>query len=86
MKKDTKSECNSVARLARHSIAKTSLDISELNISCGQGGLVELTGKIKLPRGHAGELNVKKEFEVLLNAIRSSRGVREVYATRVILP
>jgi hypothetical protein len=86
MKKDTKSECNAVARLARHAIAKTTLDISELNISCGQGGQVELTGKIKLPRGHVGDINVKKEFEVLVNAIRSSRGVRDVYATRVVLP
>lgn len=86
MKKDSKAECSSVARMARHAIAKTPLDISELNISCGQGGQVELTGKIKVPRGHVGEINVKKEFEVLLNAIRSSRGVREVYATRVVMP
>ena len=86
MRKETKAECNSVARLCRHAIAKTPLDISELNISCGQGGQIELTGKIKIPRGHQGELNVRKEFEVLKNAIRSSRNVREVYGEKVRMP
>jgi len=83
MKKDTKSECNSTARLARHAIAKTQLDISELNIHCMTGGQIMLTGKIKIPRGHLGEMNVRKEFETLKNAIRASRGVKEVYADQV---
>lgn len=86
MKKDTKAECNSVARLARHAIARTPFDISELNIHCMQGGQIELTGKVKIPRGHIGDFNVRKEFETLQNAIRSSRGVREVFAQKVILP
>lgn len=72
--------------MARHAIAKTPLDISELHISCGQGGHIELSGQIKIPRGHIGDLNVKKEFEAMLNMIRNSRGVREVYGDRVRLP
>jgi hypothetical protein len=83
MKKDTKAECNSTARLARHAIAKSPLDISELNIHCTSGGQVQLTGKIKIPRGHLGEINVRKELENLKNLIRSSRGVKEVYADQV---
>lgn len=86
MRKETKSECNSTARLARHAIAKSPLDISELNISCGQAGVVELTGAVKIPRGYQGEINVRKEYEAIKNMIRTSRGVREVYGDRVRLP
>ena len=83
MKKDTKSECSATARLARHAIAKSPLDISELNIHCSNGGLIELSGKVMIPRNFKGEMSVYKEFENLKNMIRSSRGVREVQSERV---
>lgn len=86
MQKETKAELNATARYARHAVAKTPLDISELNIACLQNGQIELTGKIKIPRGYIGDLNVKKEFDILKNNIRSSRGVRDVYGERVRLP
>jgi hypothetical protein len=83
MKKDTKAECSTTARLARHSIAKSPLDISELNIHCLNGGYIELSGVLRIPRGHIGELNMKKEFDALKNMIRTSRGVKEVNGDRV---
>ena len=86
MRKESKAELGSTARYARHAIAKSPLDISELNIACLQNGQIELTGKVKVPRGHLGEMNVKLEFEILKTNIRASRGVREVYGERVRLP
>ena len=70
-----------IAMHARHMIAKSPLDISELNISC-HGSSVELTGKVRPPRG-APPMNVRKEFEILLDLIRSTRGVKEIHAHRV---
>jgi hypothetical protein len=66
---------------ARHMIAKSPLDISQLQISC-HGGAVELTGIVKPPRD-AKAMNVHKEFEVLKDLIRSTRGVKDVQASRV---
>ena len=70
-----------IAMHARHMIAKSPLDISQLNISC-HGSAVELTGIVKPPRG-APPMNVRKEFEILLDLIRSTRGVKEIQASRV---
>lgn len=80
--KATKAENNFVARLARHAIAKSPLDISELNISC-IGGQIQLTGKVKAPRGYTSDMSVRKEFENLQNMIRASRGVKDVSGDRV---
>lgn len=71
-----------IARTARHSVAKSPLDISELLITCNRG-CIELTGKVKAPRNFAGEFNLRKEYEVLKNMIRASRGVRDVIGDRV---
>ena len=83
VKVNTKLENNAIAKSARNAIAKSILDISELNIAF-HGGTIELWGKVRPPRGH-GELNMKKEFENLKNMILAVRGVRDVQAQRVIL-
>ena len=83
-KVNTKQENNAIAKSARNAIAKSVLDISELNISF-HGGTIELYGKVRPPRGHTGELSMKKEFEHLKNLILSVRGVRDVQAQRVII-
>ncbi len=84
--KPTKAENNTIAKLARHAIAKSSLDISELTISCSAGGQIDLSGKVKVPRGYVGDMSVRKEFDNLQNLIRNSRGVRDVNGDRVQFP
>ena len=84
VKVNTKQENNAIAKSARNAIAKSILDISELNIAFS-GGTIELYGKVRPPRGHSGEISMKKEFEHLQNMILGVRGVREVNARRVIL-
>ena len=81
---DAKAENHATARAARNAIAKSILDISELNIACN-GGTIELWGKVRPPRGHTGAIAMKKEFENLKTMILSVRGVREVEARRVII-
>lgn len=81
---EAKAENHAIARAARNAIAKSSLDISELNIACS-GGTIELWGKLRPPRGHTGAVNMKKEFEHLQTLVQSVRGVRDVDARRVIL-
>ena len=83
-KVNTKQENNAIAKAARNAIAKSILDISELNISF-HGGTIELYGKVRPPRGHSGELSMKKEFEHLKNMIMAVRGVRDITSTRVIV-
>lgn len=83
-KVNTKQENNAIAKAARNAIAKSILDISELNISF-HGGTIELYGKVRPPRGHSGELSMKKEFEHLKNMILAVRGVRDITSTRVIV-
>jgi hypothetical protein len=83
-KVNTKQENNAIAKAARNAIAKSILDISELNISF-HGGTIELYGKVRPPRGHSGELSMKKEFEHLKNMIMAVRGVRDITSTRVII-
>jgi hypothetical protein len=46
----SKTENHAIAKAARNAIAKSSLDISELNIACN-GGSIELWGKVRPPRG-----------------------------------
>jgi hypothetical protein len=80
----SKTENHAIAKAARNAIAKSSLDISELNIACN-GGSIELWGKVRPPRGATGVLNMKKEFENVRNMILSVRGVRDVESRRVII-
>ena len=54
-----KTENHAIAKAARNAIAKSSLDISELNIACN-GGSIELWGKVRPPRGATGTINMKK--------------------------
>jgi hypothetical protein len=84
VKVNTKQENNAIAKAARNAIAKSILDISELNISF-HGGTIELYGKLRPPRGHSGDLSMKKEFEHLKNMILAVRGVRDIQAQRVII-
>jgi len=83
-KVNTKLENNAIAKAARNAIAKSTLDISELNIAFN-GGTIELYGKVRPPRGSSGVTNIKKEFDNLKNMISGVRGVRDVQAVRVIL-
>lgn len=83
-KVNTKQENNAIAKSARNAIAKSILDISELNISFS-GSTIELYGKVRPPRGHSGELSMKKEFEHLKDMILAVRGVRDVQAQRVVI-
>ncbi|MBV9867185.1 MAG: hypothetical protein JO316_17655 [Abitibacteriaceae bacterium] len=71
-----------IAMHARHAIAKTPLDISELSINCYRG-CVELSGVIKRPRNFQGNFNVRKEFDNLKMLVRTAHGVKDVIAERV---
>ena len=71
-----------LASKARHAIARTPLDISELMITCSRG-IVELNGKVKRPRQDAGTTNVRKELRVLTEIVRNTPGVKGVTADRV---
>lgn len=71
-----------IAMHARHAIAKTPLDISELTISCYRG-CIEMSGKIKRPRNFVGNFNMQKEFETLRQMVRMSHGVKDVMYDRV---
>lgn len=73
-----------LAKVCRSTLAKTQLDVSQLEISCTDGN-VELSGKVKVPRGFSGHMDLKKEMLAVKNHIRAVRGVREVYDTRVML-
>jgi hypothetical protein len=66
----------------RRVVAKSNLDISQLNISFSRG-VVELTGTVKLPKGMEGIAEPRKEFALLKQQIGATRGVREVYGERV---
>jgi hypothetical protein len=77
----TKDEDRAIAKAARAAIARSSLDISELNIGC-VGGFIELTGKVRVPRGGAG-MSVRKEFQHLITLVRSVRGVKDCYGGNV---
>lgn len=83
-KVNTKQENNAIAKAARNAIAKSILDISELNIAFN-GGTIELYGKLRPPRGHSGEISMKKEVEHLKSMIMAGRGVRDINTTRLII-
>jgi hypothetical protein len=73
-----------IAMHARHACARSQLDIGELVINCNKG-VVDLTGKVKRPRNTpgGGSLDMKKEFDHLVQSMRTARGVRDVYVERV---
>jgi len=76
-----KNEDRAVARSARQSLAKTSLDINELIVSCHDGVIV-LTGKIRQARDSQG-ISLQKELENIKTMIRHTRGVKDVVADKV---
>lgn len=73
-----------IAMHARHAVAKTPLDISELSINCFKS-CIELSGNVKRPRNFTGNMNVLKEFENIKFLIRCVHGVKDVIAERVTL-
>lgn len=75
-------EDKTIAMSARRAVAKSSLDITQLQISCARG-VIELTGQVKAPRGYSGEYSIRKEFQALITMLQGVRGVREVYGNRV---
>jgi len=78
----TKEEDRLLAKNARSMAARSTLDISELNISC-MNGTIELMGKVRAPRGGAGTVNVRREFHNLITVVSAVRGVKHVQSTRV---
>ena len=81
---NTKDEDRHTAKTARAAAARTPLDITELHGNC-MNGTIELSGKIRAPRGGSGTMNVRKEFQNLLTVVRAVRGVRDVQSSRVAL-
>jgi len=77
-------EDKQLAMHARHALARSPLDISELVISCSKG-MVELNGKVKRPRSASGggEISVEKEFRRMIDMARAVHGVKEVFYERV---
>lgn len=68
---------------ARHAIARSPLDISELTIACSRG-MIELNGKVKRPsKSEGGEFSVLKEFRRAVELVRAVPGVKNVVAERV---
>lgn len=79
---NSREEDRALAKTARAAIARSPLDISELNIAC-RAGIIEMDGRVRAPRGGAGSVNVRKEFQIIKTQIHAVRGVREVYGDRV---
>ena len=77
-----KDEDKSLSKACRSAIARSPLDISELNIR-STGGYIDLEGKVRAPRGAAGHVAVRKEFENLITICRSVRGVKDASGSRV---
>ncbi len=75
-------EDRAIATSARRSLAKCTLDISQLEIHC-LNGVLELNGTVRTPRGQTGAYNVRKEFQALQAMLQGARGVRGVIADRV---
>ena len=79
-----KDEDRQIAKTARSAASRINLDISELQISCGNG-YIDMVGKVRAPRGASGSINVRKEFQSMIAVIRNVRGVREVQYARVMV-
>jgi hypothetical protein len=71
-----------IAMHARHALAKTPTDISELVISCSRG-VIEMNGKVKKPRNYTGHIDLHKEFRTMIGVARGAQGVKDVVADRV---
>lgn len=78
----SREEDRSIAKAVRSAVARTSIDIAELDVSCANG-YVELMGRIRAPRGAEGHFNIRKEFEIMKNIARNVRGVRDINASRI---
>ena len=81
---NNKAEDRALAKLARTSFARTPMEVGELQVHCVDG-YIELSGKVRTPRGHGGDINFKKEMESLKQHIRALRGVKDVHDTRVLI-
>lgn len=79
-----KEEDRYIAKTARAAAARINLDISELQITCGNG-YIEMIGKVRAPRGSSGNISVRKEFQSMIAVIRNVRGVRDVQSARVVI-
>lgn len=71
-----------IAMHARHAIARTPLDISELVIACNKG-VLEMYGKVKRPRNFAGEFDLKKEVFTLKQMARNTHGAKDLISDRL---
>ena len=54
MAANSRDEDRALAKTARAAIARTALDITQLNIAC-RGGIIEMDGKVRAPRGGGGQ-------------------------------
>ena len=81
---NNRDEDRALTKAARTSLSRTILDVGELQISCVDG-YVELTGKVRAPRGHTGHVDFKKEIEQIRQHMKNVRGVKEVYTGRILI-
>ena len=74
-------EDRAMAVALRRMVAKSSLDISDMQITFSRG-TCELMGSVKAPKGSEGMM-VRREFNALKQQIMAVRGVRDVFGERV---
>lgn len=75
-------EDKQLAIRARHAIARSPMDISELSITSSRG-MIELNGKVKKLGKGAGEISLEKEFRRAVDMVRAVPGVKDVVSERV---
>jgi hypothetical protein len=71
-----------IAMHARHAIAKTPLDISELVIACNRG-VLEIYGKVKRPRNFVGQIDLNRELATLKQLARNTHGAKDLISDRL---
>ncbi|NCO35450.1 MAG: hypothetical protein AUJ92_17705 [Armatimonadetes bacterium CG2_30_59_28] len=64
----------------RRILARKTADMTEMEITCVRG-VVQLSGKLKEPRGFRGRLDLKDELESIMDMIRRFPEVRDVTST-----
>jgi hypothetical protein len=75
-------EDKALALQARHAIARSPLDISQVMVNCSRG-VLEVTGSVRRPRDYRGDLNMKQELLNIKRLLQGVRGVKDVIADRL---
>jgi hypothetical protein len=61
----------------RRQLARKTVDMSELEINCTRA-VVQLSGKLKEPRGFKGRMNLQEELESIIELIRRIPEVKDI--------